>query len=179
MKKKREFFKPYFDGEGGDPLDIAHQYAMAAVALSGRVSAEKQQIENKREMFKSYFDGEGGDPLDIAQQSTMVAAGSSSDLPPNLQPGAFASTRYPWGDTPIQMPSNVSFKALQVIILNKVNAKKYNISKKFVDEFQVISDNYDDAVTTTEKNMYHAQGRTFYKVSKIYDAVRKYHSENP
>ena len=84
----------------------------------------KKLIENKREMFKSYFDGEGGDPLDIAQQSTMVAAGSSSGLPPNIENVVFTTTRYPWGDTPIQMPSNVSFKALQVIILDEVNAKK-------------------------------------------------------
>ena len=42
IEKKRELFKPYFDGEGGDPLDIAHQYAQASAALLARVSAEKK-----------------------------------------------------------------------------------------------------------------------------------------
>ena len=124
-------------------------------------------------MLSSFF--EGMTPTDIAHQY----AEEESNVPPNLDDVPL--TRYPWGDN-IQMPSNISFKALKIIILNEDNAKKYNISKKFVDDFQGLSDKYDVAVAegkTTEKNMYHAQGRTFYKVSKIYDAVRKYHSENP
>ena len=119
MKKKRELFKPYFDGEGGDPLDIAHQYAMAAVALSGSDSAEKQL---KREMFKSYFEGEGGDPLDIAQQSIKLAGASSSELPPNLQPGAYA---------PIQ-PKNISYKAVEQLFNFPI---QYNLSKSAIDKF--------------------------------------------
>ena len=128
MKKKREFFKPYFDGEGGDPLDIAHQYAMAAVALSGSDSAEKQL---KREMFKSYFEGEGGDPLDIAQQSIKLAGASSSELPPNLQPGSYA----------LLAPKDISYKAVKLFF---DSPQQYKLSKSSIDKFKDLKARWDE-----------------------------------
>ena len=64
-----------------------------------------------RDMLNSYF--EGMTPTDIAHQ---YAEASSSDLPPNMVGVTFS--RYPWGDGPLQMPSNISFKALRAIILD-------------------------------------------------------------
>ena len=126
-------------------------------------------------MFKSYFDGEGGDPLDIAHQYAMTAAASSSNLPPNLEDVSF-NTRYPWGNS-IQMPSNVAFKTLQIII--QKNAEKYNVSKKLVDEFKVISDEWEAAPNKATRDIFRDEGRTFYKDNNIYDAVVQYHRANP
>jgi hypothetical protein len=75
-------------------------------------------------MLNSYFDGMK--PTDIAHHY----AAASSELHPNLQPGAFA----------LMTPSNISFKALRVVFSNP---EQYNIDKAVVDEFNTIAARWD------------------------------------
>ena len=122
-------------------------------------------------MLSSFF--EGMTPTDIAHQY----AEEESDLPPNLQGVPLA--RYPWGDT-IQMPSNVAFKTLQIIILNEENAKKYNVSQKSVDDFKVIDERYNvKGINKEKRDFLRDAGRAIYKNDGIYDAVMKYHRTHP
>ena len=132
----------------------------SALSLSILTEEEKQIAKNRldtRNMLQSHFEPPGVEHKDVIQQYAEDA-----ELAPNLEDVPI--TRYPWGDTPIQMPSNVAFKALQVIILN--NPEKYNISKKLVDEFKDISYEYDEATTKIDKDRMRTIGRDFYKKTK-------------
>ena len=103
-------------------------------ALSMVISAQTELVEKKlvksRDMLNSYFDGMK--PTDIAHQYADDAA-ASSELPPNLQPGAFA----------LVMPSQISFKALRIVFSNP---EQYNIDKAVVDEFNTIAARWDVAL---------------------------------
>ena len=132
----------------------------SALSLSILTEEEKQIAKNRlktRNMLQSHFEPPGVEHKDVIQQYAEDA-----ELIPNLED--IPITRYPWGDTPIQMPSNVAFKALQVIILG--NPEKYNISKKLVDEFKDISYEYDEATTKIDKDRMRTIGREFYKKTK-------------
>ena len=119
-------------------------------------------------MLSSFF--EGMTPTDIAHQYAEEA----SDLPPNLEDVSFETT-YPGGNF-IQMPSNVAFKTLQIIILNEENAKKYSVSQKSVDDFKVINERYNVIGNNKEKrDFFRDAGRAIYKNDGIYDAVVEYH----
>ena len=81
---------------------------------------------------------------------------------------------FPGGDGPLQMPSNISFKALQAIII--MNHEKYKISKDIVDEFTAVSKERDEIA---DKSIGLALGRKIYIENNLYNLILDYHRTHP